>query len=116
MKIFKSKYGWSTTAHSNTQSGEKIRNFVDCQFKKGEEPIGEEIEGELIFRGADGVERDCFFSSYLKQGEPVAKLVLIHKKPEKKVQTTLSGDMRTADGHLDPNYSVTITEEELPFY
>jgi len=109
MKIFKSKYGWSTSAHSNTKDGEKIRCFLDCQFKKGEEPLGEDIEGTLVFKGIDGTERDCFFSSYLKQGEPVVKLVLMRHGQDK--QTILSDGTKDVLGH-----NVEIDPDSLPFY
>lgn len=121
MKIFKSQYGWSTTAHSKSKDGEQMRCFMDCQFKRDEEPIGDEIEGELIFRGADGTERNCFFSSYPKQGVMIPKLVLMghtsYQKrgtsdTQKSVQTVLSDGKKDILGHTE----VEIDPEELPFY
>ena len=64
MKIYKSQYGWSTTAHSKKMDGSTIKYYMDINFKKGEEPLVEEIEGKLIFRQDDGTERECFLSSY----------------------------------------------------
>lgn len=116
MKIFKGQYGWSTSAHSTNKNGEKIRCFLDCQFKRGEEPIGEDVEGTLIFRGMDGQERECFFSSYVKQGVAMPKLVLMRKAKNK--QQTLTGDGRDLTGHLDKSYdpAVEINPDELPFF
>ena len=110
MKIYKSQYGWSTTAHHKTMEGETKRCFMDVSFKRGEEPLGEEIEGKLIFRQVDGTERECFFSSYEKQGTSIPKLVVLGMG--RQVQTTLGGTNRDLTGHTD----VAINPEELPFY
>ena len=119
MKIYKSKYGWSTTAHSTTVNGDKVECYFDCQFKKGFEPENE-IEGELYFKAKDGTLRSCFLSSYAKHdGTVKPKLVL--KEPEvgtqmferKEVQVPLTGTNQTVDGHLDPE--VKIDPDELPF-
>ncbi len=123
MKIFKGKYGWSTSAHSKNKEGEQMRCFLDCQFKRDEEPIGEDIEGELIFREADGTERSCFFSSYLKQGVMIPKLVLMGhtSKPVKEksdtqnsVQTVLTDGKKNILGRNEPE--LVIDPAELPFY
>lgn len=124
MKIYKSKYGWSTTAHSKTQEGEKIECYLDAQFQKGSEPMGEEIEGKLVFKGDDGIERDCFFTSYRKKDGSVHPKLFVMGKSKPTVvatspivgqtQTTLSGNGRDLTGHYDNN--VTIDESELPFY
>ena len=109
MKIFKNKYDkWETTAHFTTQSGSQIKNYIEVGFKKGFEPTGNEIEGELIYRTEDGT--------------VVPKLIVMHpslfgdgKKAEpKNVQTSLTGNRDTVDGHIDNN--ITIDTQELPFY
>jgi hypothetical protein len=112
MKIYKSKYGWSTTAHSKTKEGEKIECYQECQFKMGEEPAADEIEGDLIFRGKDGIERSCFFSSYNSKEGVKSKLVLILPKPDE--QIVLNDGKRDVLGHTMND--VIIDTEELPFY
>lgn len=111
MKIYKSKYGWSTSAHSTTKTGEKVQCYQDVQFKMGEEPKADEIEGKLIFKGADGTERECFFSSYQSKDGIKTKLVLVLPKQEQ---------VRLNDGQKDiyggPVQNVVIEESELPFY
>lgn len=119
MKIYKGKYGWSTTAHSKSMMGEQIKCYVDVTFKKGEEPLMDEIEGKLIFKGDDGTERDCFLSSYEKRnGEEkvvVPKLVMMGKR----VAVKRKEDTQVAlnDGKTDMfAKSVEISPDELPFY
>lgn len=112
MKIYKSNYGWSTTAHSTTKDGEQIKCYQDVQFKMGEEPAGNEIEGKLIFKGADGIERECFFSSYQSKDGLKTKLVLVLPKAE---QTTLNNGSVDIHGRPVQN-DIEIKPEELPFY
>lgn len=114
MKIYKSKYGWSTTAHSKTMEGEKIECYLDAQFQKGFEPMGEELEGKLVFKGDDGVERDCFFTSYRKKDGSVHPKLFVMGTKLKDTQMPLGGGNRDITGHIDNN--VTIDESELPFY
>lgn len=117
MKIYLTKYGWQTTAHSENKDGSKNRCYFDCTFKRSTEPH-DEIEGELIFHDKSGIDRPCFISSYKKQdGTIVPKLVLLDPKDKPKevsnpgiVQQTLSGDGRDAMGHMD------INPDDLPFY
>ena len=98
MKIYKGKYNWQATAHGNELNGEKVECWMDIQFARESEPVGETIEGKLIFRSEDGTEREGFFSSYRKNdGTIKPKLVL--KKPACKADT-----------------NVNIKPEELPFY
>jgi len=106
MKIYKSKFGWSTTAHSKTMTGEEIKNYVDVGFKKGYEPNVEELEGNLIFKDKDGNERVCFLTSYMKHdGSKCLKLMI------------MGGDEIKKD---DPSKmfggQIKIETEELPFY
>lgn len=122
MKIFKGKYGWSTSAHSKNVMGEQIKCYMDVSFKKGEEPLMDSEEGKLVFKGDDGTERECFLSSYEKRvGEGkivIPKLVMMNKTTPKKkpepssdVQTVLNDgkkDMFGKENIIDP--------EELPFY
>ena len=124
MKIYKAKYGWSTSAHSKDMNGNDIKCFLDTQFKKGTEPIMESIEGDLIFRDKDGTEWTAFFSSYLKQGQSVPKMVLMPagSKPKvipKNVQGPLVGndgrDMFHVKREPKPE-DVVIDPEQLPFY
>ena len=123
MKIFKSKYGYSTSAHFTTPSGAQVKNYLEVGFKKGSEPVGDELEGELIIRQADGTERPCFMSGYQKKtGENVMKLVVLmpskfgepKKEEPKNVQTSLTGTRDTVDGHIDD--ALIIDEGSLPFY
>lgn len=120
MKIFKSKYGWSTTAHSKNQDGSKNTVYVEVGFPKSFQPNGEEMEGELVFK-TNGQEYPCFLSSYLKKdgSTPVKLVVMGHTKYE---QTSLSGDNRDVTGHTivgntwKDDSKVEIDTDELPFY
>ena len=130
MKIFKNKFDkWETTGHFTTPSGSQVKNYIEIGFKKGFEPVGKEIEGELIFREEDGTERPCFFSGYQKKdGTTVTKLIVMHpslfgdgKKEEKQVQTSLTGTRETVDGHIDSELianddELIIEDKDLPFY
>lgn len=125
MKVFKGKYGWSTSAHSKNVMGEQVKCYMDVNFRKDEEPMVDAIEGKLIFRQDDGSERECFLSSYEKKigNEKVVipKIVMLSKidKPRKKmdepssVQTVLSDGKKDILGHTE---DVVIDTEELPFY
>lgn len=125
MKIFKSKYGWSTSAHSKNVMGEQVKCYIDVNFRKDEEPMVDAIEGKLIFRQDDGSERECFMSSYEKKigNEKVTlpKIVMLSKidKPRKKMDEPSSVQMILSDGKKDilgHTENVTIETEELPFY
>ena len=124
MKIFKSKYSWSTSAHSKDKDGNDIKCYLDVGFKKGYEPIVEPLEGELIFRDSNGKEWPAFFSSYVKQNQSVPKLMLMPagSKPReipKSVQSPLIGEDNKDIFHRQPEQQpqdVVISEEELPFY
>lgn len=120
MKVFKNKYGWSTSAHSKNMMGEQVKCYVDVTFKKGEEPLMEEIEGKLVFKGDDGTERDCFLSSYEKKSNTgkivVPKLVMMGKRTvarKKEDPQTVLNDGKT---DMFGRESVEIDPEELPFY
>ena len=124
MKVFKGKYGWSTSAHSKDKDGNEIKCYLDVGFKKGYEPISEPLEGEIIFREPNGKEWPAFFSSYVKQGQSVPKLMLMPagSKPReipKNVQNPLIGNDNKDIFHRQPEQQpqdVVISEEELPFY
>lgn len=124
MKIFKGKYGWSTSAHSKDKDGNEIKCYLDTQFKKGTEPIIEAIEGDLIFREKDGTEWTAFFSSYMKQNVALPKIVLMPagSKPReipKNVQSPLMGSDDRDIFHRKPQdqpQDVVIDTDELPFY
>lgn len=115
MKIFKGNYGWSTSAHSKNPDGTDNKVYVDVQWPKDEEPLGDVVEGKLILRQEDGTERECFLSSYRKKdGTTPIKLVVLRNKVTIE-QTTLSGDGKDLLGHYDNN-KVVIDTDELPFY
>lgn len=115
MKIFKSKYNWSVSAHGKSLDGQEQKAYVDVQFPKGNEPEGDYLEGDLYFRDVFGRENKCFLSSYKKKdGTTQIKLVFLKKTVLE--QTTLSGDGRDATGHVAQDTKVVIESEELPFY
>lgn len=74
------------------------------------EPIDEETEGILVFKEKNGPERECFFSSYEKQGMMIPKLVIMPPKFEKHSQMSLTGTDKDVVGYTE------IKPEELPFY
>ena len=106
MKIFRGKYNWQTTAHGREINGEEIKCWFDISFVRESEPVGESLDGKLIFRSDDGTEREAFFSSYRKNdGTIIPKMVL--KKPVDVVAKTsmnvYTGDIPTAiDGEVYP--------------
>ena len=111
MKIYKSKYGWSTTAHGRAIDGAKIENFLDCGFKKGAEPKGEEMEGELIFREKSGAERNCFITTYVKRdGAKACKLVLMDTDI-----IPYEEHLKEVDTHKSDT-TVSLEPDDLPFY
>ena len=116
MKIFKSKYNWSASAHSKNLDGTENKAYVDVQFPKDKEPEGDYIEGELIFRDVFGREHKCFLSSYRKKDASVQiKLVMMGDKKKTVIeQTSLTGDDRDVVGHVQSN-KVVIESDELPF-
>ena len=133
MRVYKTQYGWSTSAHSKTKEGATKRCYVECNFKQGTEPLIDAVEGKLIFRQDDGSERECFLSSYEKQGVMIPKLVLMDKlgpvlkkvdtpvqkaDTPKSVQQTLTGDGRDMLGFQDESYdpNLKINTDDLPFY
>lgn len=124
MKIFKSKYGWSASAHSRDKDGNEIKCYEDVNFKKGTEPMLESIEGELIFREKSGKEWTAFLSSYMKQGQALPKIVLMPMgaKPREipqRVQGRLMGnddrDIFHRKAQEQPQ-EVVISDDELPFF
>lgn len=124
MKIFRGKFGWSTSAHSKAKDGSKIEHYIDVGFRKGSEPDDDDLEGDLVFKTKDGSEIPCFLSCYVKKdGSKVTKLVLLDTQSDsdgrgvdtrKSVQTSLTGTDRDVLGHIDNN--VKFDEEDLPFY
>lgn len=124
MKIFKNRYGWSTSAHSKDRDGNETKCYMDVNFKKGSEPIIEQIEGKLIFREADGREWPAFLSSYVKQGQTVPKLVLMpegtrpREIPRRSQEPLTDGNGRDMFNiKREPKKEdVVIDPEELPFY
>ena len=113
MKIFKGRYGWETLAFSRNQDGSECKVYVETQFPKGEEPFGENIEGDLIFKTKDGKEKRCFLSCYQKRdGSTPVKLVFL-KETKFIEQTTLREDNRDLLGHINNNK--VVIEDELPF-
>lgn len=115
MKIYKTEYGWSTSAHGKAKDGSKIECYLEANFKRDHEPLEKEIEGELIFKEKNGKEWRVFPSSFIKKGNPVPKIVLLpmDDKPVQ-YQQTLTTDGRDMMGHIDN--SVVVNPDELPFY
>ena len=121
MKIYKNKYGWSTSAHNKDKN---IKYYVSFQFPSNDEPMGDYLDGTLIFRLPNGKESECFLSSYRKKdGSTHAKVVVMGKKQplqsnELNVQQTLTGTDRDLTGHIDPKANMTtdgFDPDELPF-
>lgn len=116
MKIFRSKYNWSVSAHSKNLDGTENKAYVDVQFPKGKEPEGDVVDGKLIFRQDDGRENECFLSSYRKSdGTIKIKLVLFDKKKTVIEQTSLTGDDTDVVGHHTTGNKVIIETDDLPF-
>lgn len=124
MKVFKGKYGWSTSAHSKDKDGNEIKCYLDVGFKKGYEPISEPLEGELIFRDSNGKEWPAFFSSYVKQNQSVPKLMLmpagsrpreIHKGEQQPLTGADNKDIFHRQVQQQPQ-DVVIDPDSLPFY
>jgi hypothetical protein len=115
MKLFRGNFGWSTTAHSKTKDGKELKCYMDTQFAKKCEPQNyNEVEGKLIFRSRGGIEYDCFFSSYEKQGLVIPKLILMPMGEDKQEQIPLTNDNNR--DMFGRKQEVKIDTEELPFY
>lgn len=116
MKLYRNEYGWSTSAKGKELNGTEIKNYMGISFKQGSEPIGDSLEGKLIFRSEDGTEREGFFSSYRKKdGTVLPKLVLMLPNENTiQYQQTLTVDGRDMMGHID--HSAVVNPDELPFY
>ena len=112
MKIYKGQFGWNIPAHSKNMDGSEVKSYVIAQFPKGREPMGDYLEGELIFKSVDGKEYNCFLSCYVsKDGSIKNKLVLMDEQRKAKQQPLTSDDntdMFGGKSHID--------QEELPFY
>ena len=117
MKIFKNKYSWSTSAHSKNLDGTENKAYIDVQFPKGKEPMGEAVEGKLIFKTPEK-ESECFLSSYKrKDGTLQIKLVIMPDKVKTTIeQMPLTGGDRDVTGHIADDNKVVIETDELPFY
>lgn len=117
MKIYKGEYGWSASAHNKEKD---IKHYVDFQFPKNDEPMGDYVEGDLIFRLPNGKESNCFLSSYKKKDGSVHTKVVVMgaKNPLQEnvihEQQTLTGTNKDVTGHLDPQ--IVIDTDDLPFY
>lgn len=113
MKIFKGNYGWETVAYSKNQDGSECKVYVDTQFPKDEEPIEDLLEGELIFRTKEGVEKKCFLSCYAKRDGTTPVKLVFNKNKKIIEQTTLREDNRDLLGHINNNKIVI--DDDLPF-
>ena len=124
MKIYRKEWNdgrveWSFSAN-NQEKG--VKDFyVQVQFPRGDEPTGDYIEGDLIFRLPNGKESPCFLSSYKKNnGEVRPKLVMFkNKQPLREnlvqEQQSLTGNNRDLTGHIDPKITIDPDDMDLPF-
>ena len=123
MKIYRGKYGWSTLTSSNNQDGTKNNLYVNVQFPNFEELIGDEIEGELIFRKDNGEEKKCFLSNYKKNDGTSAIKLVFRKEAKEPTEQNMMNDngeryqTKLNDGNSDMfGGRVQTNDEELPFY
>ena len=118
MKIYKNEFGWSASAHNKEK---EIKHYVDFQFPRNDEPMGDYVEGDLIFRLPNGKESNCFLSSYKKKDGSVHTKVVVMgvKQPLQdnslNVQQSLTGTNRDITGHLDPKVTIDPDDLDLPF-
>ena len=111
MKIFKSKYAFQTTAHSNNPDGSVNKCYLDVNFARGTEPEGE-LEGDLILR-VNGKERKCFFSCYrTHNGDLKPKLVVMGDTQKSGYSTASTGSQNRPDTQ---SWSLDLSPEDFPF-
>ena len=118
MKIFRGKYGWTTLTTSTNMDGSKNKLYMIVQFPKYEEPIIEELEGDLIFRLESGEEKKCFISNYLKQDGTIAPKLVFNKEESTNHSTwNRVEEYKLNDGENDM-FGGKIQEptDDLPFY
>ena len=111
MKIYKTEYGWSTTAHTDTIDGQKRKCYMSVGFKKGTEPVTEVLEGDLIFKDIYGRERNCFFTNYEKNGTPIPKLMVMGETRS----ASLKADRTFKREDIPTSIDNPVQEEDLPW-
>ncbi|MBQ0035541.1 MAG: hypothetical protein KBT35_01340 [Firmicutes bacterium] len=114
MKIYKSKYGYSTTAHSKDLKGNVVKNYIDVQFKIGTEPK-EDLEGELQFVTSGGDTRKCFLTSYIQNEATKVKLVVMEAETHE-TESQKDSELGSKFGKTIKMDGVNIESDDLPFY
>ena len=124
MKLFRGKYGWSTLTKSN-QEGTINKLYMNVQFPKFEEPLGDELDGELFFRTDNGEEKKCFITNYQKQDGTLSFKLVFNKEQTEPNETNMMQDnseryqTKLSDGESDMFGAKTndiVDDEDLPFY
>lgn len=111
MKVFKSKYGWTTTFHNKMQNGEDMKYYMSVQFMRGFEPTVDSIDIEPV---------RWWGSCYLtREGEAKPKLFIAEwREIVPKIGDTFEAETMAEYLHKeeDNTEEINIEQEELPFY
>ena len=107
MKVFKGKYGWTTTFHNKLQNGEDMKYYMSVQFMRGFEPTVDSIDIEPV---------RWWGSCYLtREGEAKPKLFIAEwRELLPKPQST--PNMADYLKEEEPPEQINIDADELPFY
>lgn len=116
MKVFKGKYGWSTTFHNKLQNGEDLKLYMPVQFMRGQEPMKDSIDIEPVRWWGS-----CYLS---KDGETKPKLFIADWREIEQVQDGFvpQNDEYKPDNMADyvaedkPQEQLVFDTEDLPFY
>ena len=111
----KNGYSWYATIKSKDKGGNETMAYLNFSFKKGFEPMPNELtseygsyEGELIFRDTTGAERKVFPIAKEYNGIKSVELKLLAKEGEyqdPQPKTEAKWDLRPKE----------ISEDDLPF-
>lgn len=114
MKIFKnqSKTGegfyYSTTFYDKAQDGTESKKYVNINFQRGLEP-SDNLDGEFVFKAADGQEYDVMLKAFTKQDGTVEPKFFFWKKGFKSEE----GSSNNFGGNA--SFETQEMDDDLPF-
>ena len=115
----KNGYSWYATIKSKDKGGNETMAYLNFSFKKGFEPMPNELtgeygsyEGELIFRDTTGAERKVFPIAKEYNGIKSVELKLLGKEGEYQDPHPTWQPKTEAKWDLRPK---GISEDDLPF-
>lgn len=120
MYINKSKkgYGYYAVAKSTDKNGEEVSSFITINYKKGTEPQGDSIKGELFFVDEFGEKRKVFLNAFKRNdGSKAVGLLLLGAEEEKRKSVPMGFRVdEIKEDDLPFEGGVDIDPSNLPFY